>query len=189
MYILRPCSSRPRRSPTRSANAEAVETLVKHFRSLGGETLLHIHNHSLGKSPAVAELARDGMHPDTPFNQVVSSADACITTSVGEGFGMSFLEPYLMNRPLFGRDLPDITAGFNSDGIRLEGLYNTLPVPLDSLDPDFWPRAHHTVNRYRATLGIPSPLDLPALQTAWVTAGQIDFGRLDETVRTRLLRT
>ncbi len=31
--------------------------------------------------------------------------------------------------------------------------------------------------------------DLPALQTAWVTAGQIDFGRLDETARTRLLRT
>lgn len=130
-----------------------------------------------------------GMKSGTSFTEVVSAADACITTSVGEGFGMSFLEPFLMNRPLFGRDLPDITAGFKADGIRLDGLYETLPVPTGLLDPEFWPRALQTVRNARATVGLNTPVLLPDLQAAWVQSGQIDFGRLDELAQAHVLRS
>lgn len=129
-----------------------------------------------------------GMAPGTRFAEVAGAADACITTSVGEGFGMSFLEPFLMNRPLLGRDLPAITAGFKADGLRLEGLYDRLPVPVDALDPDFWARALSAVRKARKQLGIPSPLRREDLQSAWVSEGQIDFGALDETAQIHLLR-
>lgn len=130
-----------------------------------------------------------GMAPDTAFRDVAATADACITTSVGEGFGMSFLEPFLMHRPLLGRDLPDITAGFKHDGLRLDGLYTTLPVPAELPGPDFWPRALRTVQTARRTLGLTDPVTLPDLQTAWIQDGHIDFGRLDEPAQTRILRS
>jgi hypothetical protein len=128
-----------------------------------------------------------GMEPGRTFRDVTGSADACITTSVGEGFGMSFLEPFLMDRPLFGRDLPDITQGFKRDGILLDGLYKWLPVPVVLLDDGFWPRALATVQSARTASGRTDPLNVSDLQNAWTREGHIDFGRLDEPAQETVL--
>ena len=127
-----------------------------------------------------------GMDFSRSLEDLVAEYDACITTSVGEGFGMSFLEPYLMNRAVVGRDLPEITAGFNADGVDLSQLYHELLIPESWLPDEFWSCAHHAVDRSREALGQPM-LSEKALHNAWVQDGLIDFARLDEKAQRHVL--
>lgn len=65
------------------------------------------------------------------FKRLVLSADFLITTSITEGFGFSFLEPWSAGKLLWGRSLTDICRDFERNGIRLDHLYTRLLVPLD----------------------------------------------------------
>jgi len=77
-------------------------------------------------------------HPELPvhfevgqkvdFTKLMYAADAAISTSTQEGFGLGFLEPWLYDKPVFGRDLPEITKDFKAVGIRLPHLYTCLTV-------------------------------------------------------------
>ncbi|TWT89054.1 hypothetical protein Mal64_25460 [Pseudobythopirellula maris] len=70
------------------------------------------------------------------FHDALAAADAIVTTSIAEGFGMVFLEAWLAGRPLIGRDLPEITREFRAAGMTLGGLWERLSVPLALLkDP------------------------------------------------------
>ena len=42
----------------------------------------------------------------------MASAHRLVTTSVAEGFGLAFLEPWLFGKGLLGRNLPEITVDF-----------------------------------------------------------------------------
>lgn len=68
------------------------------------------------------------------FIDALAAADAVITTSVAEGFGMVFLETWLANLPLIGRNLPEITADFLDSGLEYPGLHDELLVPISWLD-------------------------------------------------------
>ncbi|NIP85108.1 MAG: hypothetical protein GTO03_05935 [Planctomycetales bacterium] len=68
------------------------------------------------------------------YSENLAAADALLTTSVAEGFGLVFLECWLVGRPLLGRDLPEITADFVRSGIRFPGLQAHLGIPVDWLD-------------------------------------------------------
>jgi hypothetical protein len=57
-------------------------------------------------------------------------ADMCLTTSIEEGFGMAFLEPWAAGCGLAGRDLPPVTADAKAAGLSLDNLYHSLPVRL-----------------------------------------------------------
>jgi len=65
------------------------------------------------------------------FETMVRSANSLITTSITEGFGFSFLEPWLFGKLLWGRKLHDICRDFEMNGIRLQHLYAKLFVPVD----------------------------------------------------------
>ncbi|MBK1706983.1 glycosyltransferase [Halochromatium glycolicum] len=125
------------------------------------------------------------------FGALLASSHALITTSVGEGFGLAFLEPWLIDRPLAGRELPEITGDFTANGIDLSGLYRRLPVPLDWLDAEALRRRLDqalaiTADAYRR------PRDRDDLDRAWGaatdSAGRIDLGRLDEEAQAQVLR-
>ena len=60
----------------------------------------------------------------------LAAADAVITTSVAEGFGMTLLESWLAGCPLIGRDLPEITDDFRRQGLQFPWLARSLQVPL-----------------------------------------------------------
>jgi hypothetical protein len=124
-----------------------------------------------------------------PFREVVEWGDVCMTTSVGEGFGMSFLEPYAMQRSVVGRDLPSITAGFKQDGVDLSHLYGALPVPVDAVDDGFWERSVRSVQSWSAAMGAGKTLSIRDLQAAWVQEDLIDFGRLDEPAQQQVLQS
>jgi hypothetical protein len=59
---------------------------------------------------------------------MVRVADLVITTSVLEGFGFAYLEPWILDRPVVGRSIPFITPDFQSQGMKLGHLYTVLIV-------------------------------------------------------------
>ncbi len=124
-----------------------------------------------------------------PFPTLVASSHALVTTSIAEGFGLAFLEPWLLGRPLAGRDLPEITADFTAAGVRLPGLYTQVSVPLPWVDSARLRRAFDGAATRRAAAYGQPPGDLA--EQAWrhaVSAERIDFGRLDETAQTQVIR-
>lgn len=78
--------------------------------------------------PVVTGLGEPG---GLSFTENVTAADAFITTSVAEGFGMVFLESWLAGCPLIGRDLPEITADFREAGITFDGLAPRIDIPVE----------------------------------------------------------
>jgi hypothetical protein len=65
------------------------------------------------------------------FEDLVLSAESLITTSINEGFGFSFLEPWLFGKLLWGRKIADVCRDFEMNGIHLEHLYSGVYVPVD----------------------------------------------------------
>jgi glycosyltransferase involved in cell wall biosynthesis len=124
------------------------------------------------------------------FQGLLASAHALVTTSVGEGFGLAFLEPWLSGRPLAGRDLPEITRDFRANGIRLDDLYQRLLVPLDWIDAERLRAAFaHALDANATAYG--RPLGTDALEQAWRSAvedAHIDLGRLDEPAQETVIR-
>jgi len=68
------------------------------------------------------------------FIVLVKSAKCLITTSISEGFGVAFLEPWTAGQALVGRNLPDICRDFSQNGILLDHLYNQILIPVDWFD-------------------------------------------------------
>ncbi len=124
------------------------------------------------------------------YDGLLRDADAAFTTSIAEGFGLAFLEPWLSGLPILGRDLPDITRDFTSEGIELPGLYDFLPVPLDWFhDKMLHARFSEELAHSFAEYGRPLPAD--AVDRALAAAcrgGTIDFARLDEDMQAMVLR-
>ena len=121
---------------------------------------------------------------------MVNHANGIITTSIAEGFGLGFLEPWTSNKFLHGRNIPEITQDFSKLGINLDGLYERLNIDLN-----------HLVNKEKLKLKISATLKqfftdyrqgIPkdATETAYrsiVQDGQIDFGRLDEAFQEEII--
>lgn len=131
-----------------------------------------------------------GEKANCSFAEVLSRADTLVTTSVAEGFGMCFLEPWLVGRPLAGRDLPEITRDFRGAGVDLSGLYGRLEAPVDWLDAEsVWTRLKKRLEEYRQRYG--KHTTEAHVQRAWeafVTEGRVDIGRLDEPLQERVIR-
>ncbi len=68
------------------------------------------------------------------FIELLTASDFCITTSYMEGFGMVYLEPWLVDTPVVGRDIDYITHDFKEDGFVFPSLYYRLNVPELNID-------------------------------------------------------
>ncbi len=123
-----------------------------------------------------------------PTVDFLRGADLCLTTSVAEGFGMAFLEPFLADRPLAGRDLPGITQDFRQSGINLDGLYQRLDVPV-ALAGDVPNLVETTLRNLADAYGFALCSDdvTRACQSV-MQNGYADFGRLDESAQREIIR-
>jgi glycosyltransferase involved in cell wall biosynthesis len=65
------------------------------------------------------------------FPLLMRAADRIITTSRQEGFGMTYLEPWLFDRPVVGRRIDYVVRDFSNNGMKFDCLYNRLPVGTD----------------------------------------------------------
>ncbi|MCG2659774.1 MAG: glycosyltransferase [Kiritimatiellae bacterium] len=138
------------------------------------------------KLPVTFEIGRS---TPLPFPVLLSSAAAIVTTSVAEGFGLAFLEPWLVGRPLTGRDLPEITDDFKAHDIHLDGLYRHVLIPRDWIDLNIFRRKIESgYSQWRSAYGRPENNNETerAFQAAMVD-DRIDFGRLDEALQQNVI--
>ena len=124
-----------------------------------------------------------GLHRN--FENLVLSAESMMSTSINEGFGFSFLEPWLFGKLLWGRRLGDVCRDFESKGVRLEHLYKSLNVPVDwinigSFRDQWFECAMNAGKRFNFNLTESRLRDAFDRITA---DGMIDFGLLDESAQ------
>jgi len=123
------------------------------------------------------------------FRELVRSAKFLITTSITEGFGFSFLDPWAARKALWGRKLPDICEDFEKNGIDLGRLYTGLTVPVD------WFGKEEFYNVWKSTLKkncsmFKYPVDLIDFDRAFaytIKNDCVDFGLLDERFQKRII--
>ena len=134
--------------------------------------------------PVRLGVVGDHTHGGHGFDAWVATANAMLTTSITEGFGLAFLEPILFGKPLVGRDLPDITADFKTRGLTFPGLYRSLLVPskwidLQELHEQFAEKISEQFRTYRRV----PPKDAASRAIAAISHSDkwIDFGGLDES--------
>ncbi len=123
------------------------------------------------------------------FAALVAAAETMVTTSITEGFGFSFLEPWTAGKMLWGRRLGDICSDFEKRGLCLEALYDSLAVPLTWFDYGGFIRAwHEAVLQAGERYGHgPAPDRLSSQIEAIQKEGLIDFGMLSETYQQQVL--
>ncbi len=123
------------------------------------------------------------------FETNVMSADSLITTSITEGFGFSFLEPWVFGKLLWGRKLPGVCKDFETKGIQLQHLYDKLLVPVDWIDLRQY-RQNWTHCVLKACERLNCPRDHVFIRNAFdanTQDGVIDFGLLDEGSQKRVI--
>lgn len=131
-----------------------------------------------------------GVSSSRSLPELLAGAEAVFTASVAEGFGLSFLEPWLAGRPVFGRDLPGITADFKRTGLDLGLLYSRLLVPVAWVGLD---EVRSTIATGLCTLRAAYGRDtgnteVEAALAAALGSDGVDFGCLNEALQERVLR-
>ena len=132
---------------------------------------------------------RFGLGTEHAFEALLNSSHALVTTSIAEGFGLAYLEPYLIGAQLVGRNLPDITQDFTHTGIRLHGLYPRLDVPIAWVGKDRLRQSVHEglvryYQSYRQVFN--KPMTDQALD-AIIQGDTVDFGYLDEAMQSTVI--
>ena len=71
------------------------------------------------------------------FEDIILGSDFCITTSYKEGFGMVYMEPWLMGTPVIGREIPFIIEELKESNIKFPNLYEEFMVNYEGEIKDF----------------------------------------------------
>lgn len=123
------------------------------------------------------------------FPDLVLSSAFLISTSISEGFGFSFLEPWTAKKILWGRKLPDICQDFEKKSIRLKHLYSRLNIPMEWIDNE---KLFHTwensIQKISAMFSI--VIEEAFIKNAFehTTANDtIDFGLLNEPFQKQII--
>lgn len=131
-----------------------------------------------------------GESSEYSFESLMQVATAILTTSIAEGFGLAFLEPWLFGKQIIGRDLPEITADFKAKGIELGSLYSSLPIPtswvqMDALEAELEALLKQSYQAYH--MNLPENAVQRSLESV-CSEGTIDFGALNETEQKAVIR-
>ena len=124
------------------------------------------------------------------FEEIMRSAHAILSTSIAEGFGLAYLEPWLFGKSILGRDLPEITCDFKENGVSLPGLYPCLPIPTDWVDLAKLRSAIETgLSGAYAAYGRELPADAVdrALAAIQPSKEHIDFAGLNEPLQKEVI--
>jgi hypothetical protein len=125
-----------------------------------------------------------------PLADVYGSALGIITTSVKEGFGFSYLEPWTAGRTVLGRRLNYVCRDFENAGVRFDSLYSTLKIPMVYLSPTaLREKLESAMLGVYKRFGVAPPRHIA--KSIWedmVSQDSIDFSRLDETAQGGIIR-
>ncbi|MEW5813907.1 MAG: hypothetical protein AB1798_00730 [Spirochaetota bacterium] len=123
------------------------------------------------------------------LDELMSQADAAVTTSVNEGFGFSFLEPWTAGVAVMGRRLDHVCRDFEEAGVSLPYLYSSLQVPIVLFDaPGFFIRWRVAITAAFQSFG--RAIDGAAMEracSAMTAGGFVDFAALDEEAQREVI--
>jgi hypothetical protein len=123
------------------------------------------------------------------FATLVGAAQAIVATSIAEGFGFAFLEPWTAAKMLWGRRLPAPCEDFTGEGIDLSSLYDRINVRLAWCDAaafrDQWRSA--VFAGAQAYGFIVNPGDVDAAFARMTREGLVDFGLLSERFQRQVI--
>lgn len=137
---------------------------------------------------AVGRVAPAAKMPKT-FASWIRHSTHFITTSVAEGFGLGYLEPATIGKPLFGRNLPMVTNDFAAAGITPGRLYDRLLVPeswvgLETLRQRLVRTMRSTLETYGHQM---SNQHLERSFEAMRYKGHLDFSNLPENLQRQVI--
>ncbi len=126
----------------------------------------------------------------TDFAELVQGATSLISTSIAEGFGLAFLEPWLEGKMLIGRNIPEITTDFTDEGLDLSTLYTALPVPLEWVGETAFLQTLENAMQisYAAYSKDWKPEFFEQAKAALVVDHKVDFGILSEPLQRNVIR-
>lgn len=87
---------------------------------------------SIGEEVAPKVVFDAGTFAEVSFHDNLSAAEFVVSTSAAEGFGMAFLEPWLVPRGVIARRLPDVVCDFEAAGVLLDRFYDAVWIPGDA---------------------------------------------------------
>ncbi len=128
-----------------------------------------------------------GQHPHVSFLDNMSAAEFVASSSVAEGFGMAYLEPWLVHREVIARRLPTVTDDFEASGVDLPKLYDAIFIPGDRV----WVSEcmnESAVAMEQAWSKIPESFQPQFRARATENEGQIDFAELIPARQAEVLR-
>jgi glycosyltransferase involved in cell wall biosynthesis len=124
------------------------------------------------------------------LEDVYGSALGIITTSVKEGFGFSYLEPWTAGRTVMGRRLNYVCRDFENAGVQFDSLYSSLNIPMVYIAPSaLREKLESTMLTVYKRFGVEPPRHIT--KTIWedmVSQDSIDFSRLDEKTQGGIIR-
>jgi len=123
------------------------------------------------------------------YVHLVHSAHFIITTSINEGFGFAFLEPWTARKYVFGRRIEHVCKDFEQNGMIFEDFYNRLSVPTEYFDAAaFCLRRKKAVLRCNKRFGFPIRNEEIEKSSLLLTKNNlIDFGMLDEEAQQQVI--
>ena len=124
------------------------------------------------------------------FTRMMLDARRIITTSIAEGFGFAFIEPWLYGRPIQGRHIPGITEEFSQVGIALDHLYDRIPIPVEWIGESFLHKTlkaalSKTYAKYQLSMNAES---VAKAYSSMVKDQKVDFGRLSEEMQQIIIK-
>lgn len=127
---------------------------------------------------------------DYSFDEWIENAYSLVTTSVAEGFGLAFLEPWAKGKQLQGRNLPEITVDYSDAGIDLTNLYDDLRIPRELIDTEYLKKElEQTLINYFEYYHKPLSSEAMARALSAIESDEgIDFGYLNETMQETIIK-
>jgi glycosyltransferase involved in cell wall biosynthesis len=131
------------------------------------------------------------------FADVFGSALAVLNTSVKEGFGFSFLEPWTADRAVLGRRIDYVCRDFEEAGIKFSSsakkaslFYKAINIPMEYVaSPVLKNKMEHAMTTIYKAFGFEPPsYALRIMDDTLFSAQTIDFGRLDEELQAGVIR-
>jgi glycosyltransferase involved in cell wall biosynthesis len=130
------------------------------------------------------------------FADIFGSALAVLTTSVKEGFGFSFLEPWTAGRAVIGRridyvcrDFEEAGINFSPPGKKTSALYSVINVPKEYIAPPVLKnKLEHAMIAIYEAFGLEPPgYIIRMMDDIILSEKTIDFGRLDEELQANII--
>jgi glycosyltransferase involved in cell wall biosynthesis len=125
------------------------------------------------------------------LEELLGSAVCVLTTSVKEGFGFSFLEPWTAGLSLIGRRIDYVCRDFEAAGVRFDALYNGIEIPADYVSLLMLKKKmESTVKQVYEAFALTVPSHISQMMADDLGSQKtFDFGRMDEELQESVIRT